>query len=69
MALDLVTEALRRDPEFVEALYNQGVALAGLGRHAEAAAVLGDLRGRLSPDPAFDRYRAAIDHLLAGGAP
>ncbi|MEW6682317.1 MAG: tetratricopeptide repeat protein [Nitrospirota bacterium] len=69
VALDLVTAALRRDPEFLEASYNQGVALAGLGRHAEAAVVLRDMRGRLPPGPAFDRYRTAIDHLLAGGAP
>jgi tetratricopeptide (TPR) repeat protein len=69
VALDLVTAALRRDPEFLEASYNQGVALAGLGRHAEAETVLRDTRGRLSPDPAFDQYRTAIDHLLAGGAP
>lgn len=69
VALDLVTAALRRDPEFLEASYNQGVALAGLGRHAEAATVLRDMRGRLPPDPAFDRYRTAIDHLLVGGAP
>ena len=69
VALDLVTSALRRNPEFLEASYNQGVALAGLGRHAEAAVVLRDVRGRLSPDPSFDQYRQAIDRLLAGGSP
>jgi tetratricopeptide (TPR) repeat protein len=69
VALDLVTRALRRTPEFLEASYNQGIALAGLGRHAEAAVVLRDIRGRLSPDPSFDQYRQAIDRLLAGGLP
>jgi tetratricopeptide (TPR) repeat protein len=69
VALDLVTSALRRNPEFLEASYNQGIALAGLGRHAEAAVVLRDIRGRLSPDPSFDQYRQAIDRLLAGGLP
>jgi tetratricopeptide (TPR) repeat protein len=68
-ALELVTEALRRDPEFVEASYNRGVALAGLGRYDEAASVLREMRGRLPSDSAFDQYRTAIDHLLAGGSP
>lgn len=67
-ALDLVTAALREDPGFVEASYNRGVALAGLGRHAEAATVLRDTRKRLPSDPAFDPYRTAIDQLLAGGS-
>jgi tetratricopeptide (TPR) repeat protein len=68
-ALDLVTEALRRDPGFLDAAYNRGVALAGLGRRAEADAVLREVRGRLPPDAAFDKYRYGIDHLLAGGLP
>ncbi len=68
-ALDLVDAALQRDPAYLEASYNKGVALAGLGREAEAEAVLRDVRGRLPPDVQFDRYRAGIDYLLAGGAP
>jgi tetratricopeptide (TPR) repeat protein len=68
-ALSLVDEALRRDPDFIEAAYNRGVALAGLGRRAEANAVLGSVRSRLPADAAFDRYRRGIDHLLAGGSP
>jgi tetratricopeptide (TPR) repeat protein len=68
-ALSLVSEALQRDPGFIEAAYNQGVALAGLGRRAEADAVLREVRVRLPTDTTFDRYRSGIDHLLAGGAP
>jgi tetratricopeptide (TPR) repeat protein len=68
-ALDLVDVALRRDPASLEASYNKGVALAGLGRRAEADAVLRDVRVRLPPDVDFDRYRSGIDYLLAGGAP
>ena len=68
-ALDLVDEVLKRDPAFLEAAYHKGVALAGLGRRADADAVLGKVRDRLPPDTAFDRYRSGIDHLLAGGAP
>lgn len=68
-ALDLVTEVLREDPEFVEASYNRGVALAGLGRRTEATTVLQETRARLPSDPAFDPYRTAIDHLIAGGSP
>ncbi len=68
-ALDLVTQSLHQAPEFLEASYNRGVALAGLGRRAEATAVLRETRARLPPDPAFDPYRTAIDHLIAGGSP
>ncbi len=68
-ALDLVDAALLRDPAYLEASYNKGVALAGLGRGAEAEAVLRDVRSRLPPDAEFDRYRSGIDYLLAGRAP
>jgi tetratricopeptide (TPR) repeat protein len=68
-ALDLVDEALARDPGFLEAAYNQGVALAGLGRGPEARAVLTDVRRRLPPDANFDRYRAGIDRLLGIDGP
>ncbi len=69
IALDLVTRALRRNPQFLEASYHQGVALAGLGRRAEAELVLREVRPRLSPDPSFDPYRQAIDRLLSGDSP
>lgn len=68
-ALSLVDNALLRDPGFLEAAYNRGVALAGLGRRAEAETVLRDVRRRLPEEPAFDKYRLGIDHLLAGGTP
>jgi tetratricopeptide (TPR) repeat protein len=68
-ALSLVDDALQREPGFLEASYNRGVALAGLGRRTEAETVLRDVRRRLPGEPAFDKYRSGIDHLLAGGAP
>ncbi|MFZ5862566.1 MAG: tetratricopeptide repeat protein [Nitrospirota bacterium] len=68
-ALELVTAALERDPEFLEAAYNRGLALAALGRRAEAAAVLRDVLGRLPPAAAFDRYRAGIAYVLEGDGP
>ncbi len=68
-ALDLSTQALQRDPGFLDAAYNRGVALAGLGRRAEADAELRDVRDRLPTDAAFDQYRSGIDYLLAGGTP
>lgn len=68
-ALDLVTAALQRDPGALEAAYNRGLALAGLGRRAEAEAVLREVRERLPRDEKFDRYRTGIDDVLRQDAP
>ena len=68
-AIEYLTRALNRDPGFLEAAYNRGVALAGLGRRAEAQAALRAVLLRLPPDPTSDPYRRGIDHLLAGGEP
>jgi tetratricopeptide (TPR) repeat protein len=68
-ALDLVTAALQRDPGALEAAYNRGLALAGLGRRAEAETVLREVRERLPPDEKFDRYRTGIDDVLDHDAP
>jgi tetratricopeptide (TPR) repeat protein len=65
-ALELTNRALQRDPAFLEAAFNRGVALAGLGRRNEAASVLTTVRQRLPPDREFDRYRSGIDRLVAG---
>jgi tetratricopeptide (TPR) repeat protein len=65
-ALELTNRALQRDPAFLEAAFNRGVALAGLGRRDEAASVLTTVRQRLPPDREFDRYRSGIDRLVAG---
>jgi tetratricopeptide (TPR) repeat protein len=68
-ALDLVTAALQRDPAFLEAAYNRGVALAGLGRREEAVSELAAVRQRLPPEATFDRYRLGIDRLVGGEQP
>jgi tetratricopeptide (TPR) repeat protein len=65
-ALELTDRALQRDPAFLEAAFNRGVALAGLGRRDEAVSVLTSVRQRLPPDPTFDRHRSGIDRLVAG---
>ncbi|MFZ5874864.1 MAG: tetratricopeptide repeat protein [Nitrospirota bacterium] len=68
-AFDLTSLALQRDPAFLEAAYNRGVALAGLGRRDEAVAELSSVRQRLPPDATFDRYRTGIDLLVGGEQP
>jgi tetratricopeptide (TPR) repeat protein len=65
-ALELTDLALRRDPAFLEAAFNRGVALVGLGRRDEAISVLTSVRQRLPPDRTFDRYRSGIDRLVEG---
>ena len=67
-ALDMLTAALQRDPAFLEAAYNRGLALAGLGRRAEAEVVLREVRERLPADARFDKYRAGIGYVLEGSA-
>ncbi len=68
-ALDYLTAALDRDPEFLDAAYNRGVALVGLGRRDEAQTVFRAVLPRLPSDPTFDPYRRGISYLLAGGEP
>jgi tetratricopeptide (TPR) repeat protein len=68
-ALDLTSVALQRDPNFLEAAYNRGVALAGLGRREEAVSELTAVRQRLPPEATFDRYRSGIDRLVGGERP
>jgi Tfp pilus assembly protein PilF len=68
-ALEYLTAALQRDPQFLEAAYNRAVALVGLGRREEAYPILRDVESRLPREAKFEPYRVGITHLLAGGDP
>jgi len=63
--------ALRLDPGLLDALVVRGLALNGLGRSADAAALLRayrDLRGTLPLDPRVEPALAEIEKLLAAPA-
>jgi Flp pilus assembly protein TadD len=66
-ALKLLTAAVRRDPEYVDAAYNRALALDALGRKAEARVILIAVLERLPADPRFDARRRAARALLDEG--
>ncbi len=66
-ALELLTAAVGRDPEYVDAAYNRALALDALGRKADARAVLIAVLERLPADPRFEARRRAVQAMLDEG--
>jgi Flp pilus assembly protein TadD len=68
-AFEQFAAAVRRDPDDLDAVYNEAITLDMLGRKDEARAILKRLLARLPPDPKFDSHRRGAQAVLHQARP